>query len=301
MLIRYKILVMAAVSLLTSMPCRSDGPKERAAIEDELKAIEGIWQTAKWRQEDAEGYQVQVGVGERNEKMKDGVYCSLTFHVVKDKGPNAEVGFGMPVQVRAGGDKAKRWFEISEASAKTHKLPAKLYFRPDGENLILTLDEGPYKGEYKLRKLKAAKPAKLTVTQVAREWTYLGTDKDFAKTVKEVGHVIHDVESFPSGTENHGAFVVRVNQKGRGKEHFAAAAKFYASKCGSDRDPAKKRVIGDHGEGKLKGQYLITELALTDDLRELLFSYVADGQSVTALLQRQDDDVIRIVLTVVIR
>lgn len=144
-------------------------------------------------------------------------------------------------------------------------------------------------------------PAKATAAQVAREWTYLESDEEFQKLVKQQGRAVHDVESFPSGSESHGAFVVRVEVKGRAKEHFAAAANFYARKCGSTRDPVKTRVVGDHGEGKLAGRYIVTDLALDVDQRELLFSYAADGRSVTALLQRQSDDVIRVILTVVVR
>ena len=94
------------------------------------------------------------------------------------------------------------------------------------------------------------------------------------------------------------AKIIFVGRKGEAKELFAEAASFYAKQCGSDRDPVKKRAVGDSGESKDKGRYLITEPEFSEDLKELLFVYTSEGGAVTVLLQRQSADMVRIVLTV---
>jgi hypothetical protein len=147
---------------------------------------------------------------------------------------------------------------------------------------------------------------KPTAEALASEWTfYPGKD---AK-----------VQSWGSSTEKSGETLVlisgRLRDPGKAKEWLAKASKFYAEKCGSDKDPVKiaidtgKHTLGINGEDKAKGRYLISEPGLMSmPIAEipprpttLVFAHNSGDATVSVSVWQQGDDVLMIAVTAAVR
>src|SRR5262249_13054215 len=127
----------------TSRPVTAAQERPARTLAQDRQKLEGLWRTDGWRQDGADGWQCQTAVSLRGSESPR---LSLTINF--ERGSKATSGpvLGSQVQLKERGD--RRWLAIKPS--KGAGLPEEIVYRFDGDALILRLEEGPCRGEYRL-------------------------------------------------------------------------------------------------------------------------------------------------------
>src|SRR5262249_55590787 len=140
----FAILFCALLIVIVHQP-GSAQEKPARTLEQDRRKLEGLWCTEGWRKDGAEGWQCHAGVslmGSESPRL------SLTINFERGNKTSSGPVLGSQVQLKE--KDGKRWFAINPKSAKEVGLPEEIIYRFDGDTLLLKLEQGKCKGEYKL-------------------------------------------------------------------------------------------------------------------------------------------------------
>lgn len=120
--------------------------KNEPPTEQEL--LQGIWTTEKWNAEGAPGWQCWLDIDAKGFEPP-GIQLRIEL---KESSPNASgaLVYALPAKLSKEGD--KRSISLRPDAAKTSNLPAEIPYRLEEDQLIISIDEGPPRGEYRLRR-----------------------------------------------------------------------------------------------------------------------------------------------------
>jgi hypothetical protein len=148
---RKSLLAAIGVLALGTVPWQEIAGQDKLATlaQDRKKLAEGLWRTDDWRKEGATGWQCHAGV---SLQALDFPRLSLTINFERGNQSTSGPVLGTLTEIKEKGD--KRWIAIEPKEAKRNDLPPEIYYRFDGDTLVLKLETGLCKGEYKLKREK---------------------------------------------------------------------------------------------------------------------------------------------------
>src|SRR5262249_16419711 len=122
--------------------------KPGATLEQDRKKLEGVWRTDDWGKEGAKGWQCHAAVS-----LKGLEFPQLSLSI-KFEGADQKSGIAYTARAEVKEKDGKRSIAVDPDVVKSGGAHAAIYYRFDGESLILRLQADQGKGEYKLQRVK---------------------------------------------------------------------------------------------------------------------------------------------------